>query len=169
LLAVFKGARVPKITKRILDAITRELVKATSKMGTEVFQRSQTYVPVRTGNLRSSGIYTATNDGFEIQYLAPYAGDVEFGTSGGNVQPHVSVIKGHRRKTKTKGNVPVRAHKKTYRTGKPVYNAMSQEWSTINLTETRPPSLFLTRALREVLNQKFKVQNGLQGDIQAKI
>jgi hypothetical protein len=46
---------------------------------------------------------------------------------------------------------------------------MSQEWSTLNLTETRPPSLFLTRALREVLNQKLKVQNGLEGVIQAKI
>ena len=157
------------ITKQILDSVTRELTKAVAKMGTEVFQRSQTYVPVRTGNLRSSGIYKVTNDGFEIQYLAPYAGDVEFGTSGGAVQPHVSSIQGHRRKTKTKGVVPVRAHKKTYRTGKPVYNAMAQEWSTLNLTETRPPSLFLTRALREVLNQKLKIQNGLEGDIQVKI
>jgi len=75
--------------RRIKDKILKAITNGVQVNGKHVFQRSQQYVPVQTGQLKKSGGFSAKKDGWILKYNAPYAADVEARpySSGEDTQP----------------------------------------------------------------------------------
>jgi hypothetical protein len=63
--------------RRIKDKLLKAITKGVQVNGKFVFDRSQEYVPVKTGFLKKSGGFVAKKDGWILNYKAPYAADVE--------------------------------------------------------------------------------------------
>lgn len=66
-------------------AIYNVAVMVLRRLGRDAFSRSQSYVPVRTGRLRSSGRLVEVTGGFKISYKTPYAARRELGLPSGTV------------------------------------------------------------------------------------
>ena len=136
-------------------------------VGTAVFVESQRRVPVVTGNLKSSGSITFPSDGFEITYTAPYANNVEVGSSGSagaeQSQPWKQKVPAHIRRTKN-GRVRVAAHTKTYASGKPV-QMPDGNWRVSKTTTSRGRH-FVRGSLKSLLTGTFSTTSGFQKYLQ---
>ena len=152
---MMSGMRDSKLQANIDGAITMAIGMVVQR----VFDRSQELVPVRTGHLKNSGKIWGAKGGYTIEYSAPYALDVEFGTKGTS-ETYTSVIAPHLRKTKSGGRVNVKGHKKTYTGYKPIQQ-QDGTWRTINVSQPSQGTNFLGTALREVFGRALKRQNGL--------
>jgi len=155
----------PLHQKRLQDIITVGF----KSLGNAVFVESQRRVPVVTGNLKSSGSIALSNEGFEIKYTAPYATDVEVGrrssTGAVSSQPWQQEVPRHIRRTKTKGNIWVAAHTKTYTAGKPALMPDGQ-WRVFNTSSVTRGRHFVGGALKSILRYSFSTNNGFQKYLQ---
>jgi len=119
-----------------------------------IFNLSQEYVPVKSGQLKASGKLTTglSGGGFSIEYTAPHAERIE---SGGPSQSfkgdYVSNIPQHQRRLPGK-TITVRAHTKTYSGMKPVLT--DDGWYTLEQVPKFDGTHFLARAFEEVFTQK---------------
>tara|TARA_R110002167_G_scaffold80192_1_gene220494 strand:+ start:133 stop:591 length:459 start_codon:yes stop_codon:yes gene_type:complete len=131
-----------------------------------MFDLSQQTVPVCTGNLKKSATYNSNDAEFTITYNTPYARTVEFGSPSGTSQgrPYVSKIKSHPRTTSSGKRVQVKAHTKTYVTGKPII-CQDGSWRTIDTSKAYEGRFFLTNAVKSILYSALGRQNSLQAYI----
>lgn len=138
---------------------------AIGKMVEQIFTLSQQRVPVQTGRLKASGSFKLGKADFRISYTAPYARTVEFGRpAASSIGSYTSKIKNHTRTTPSGKKVRVRAHTKTYTTGKPTkFN--DGTWAVINPNQAVTGRQFLTSSVKDVLSRTFARQNGLQAFI----
>tara|TARA_R100001510_G_C7568850_1_gene146044 strand:- start:102 stop:575 length:474 start_codon:yes stop_codon:yes gene_type:complete len=123
-------------------------------LGQAIFQKSQEYVPVKSGQLRDSGKLTTglSGGGFNITYGAPHASFIHDGREKelfkGN---YISQIPEHKRRLPGK-IVTVRAHTKTYRNMKPVLSE-DGNWYTLANRSSFKGTKFLEKAFREEWTQ----------------
>ncbi len=116
-------------------------VTVAQDLASKVFERSQRYVPTRTGRLKRSGkVRQVGSRGWEVVYLEGYAAAVEFGKQPGTERVRRHVVRSHsahwgRRVVRIKRHW-VRTHQRTV-TG-------------------YPGRYFLLRAYNESLNQDLK-------------
>jgi hypothetical protein len=98
--------------RRIKDKLLKAITKGVQVNGKFVFDKSQEYVPVRTGFLKKSGGFVAKKDGWILNYRAPYAADVESRpySSGEEEQPK-SVASHIRRAFRRKDGTQIKATK----------------------------------------------------------
>ena len=129
--------------------------QAITKLGMEVFNTSQTNVPVITGKLKRSGNYQGKFDGFKIAYNTDYAKDVEFGREGG--EGGSWIVPAHVRRTKN-GRVKVKAYETS---GKPVLMPDGQ-WRTFSTTKATQGRYFLTKAMEDIITTALTRNMGLQ-------
>ena len=162
-----------QIEQIITDAIT--------VLGYKVFDTSQKYVPVVTGKLQRSGNIATQANGFEIEYTAPYAQDVEFGRNQPRdpsldpepvVQPSPETTiwsKGHKRTIKRGKNrgqkYTVKGHTKTFKNYNIPIQVGEDEYRTINSTYKTQGRHYLGNALEDVFKDALTIQDGLEGSI----
>lgn len=143
--------------------IEQSLLKALQgAVGRIAFADSQQRVPVVTGQLKRSGSYSDTPDGFQIEYTAPYAKDVHDGSTGGGLdvlQPYTSIVREHDRKTKN-GTVRVKTHQKKYSGMKPQMMA-GGNWAVVPINTSRRPNPYLQSAIDERIQKVFGSSGGL--------
>ena len=139
--------------------IERALVTALqTAVGRIAFADSQMMVPVVTGQLKRSGQYRDTKDGFAIDYFAPYAELVHDGqeASGSEIELYASVVREHDRKLQNGSTVRVKTHTKKYIGMKPTL-MLDGNWAVVPTNRSRTPNPFLesalNRRLRTVLGQ----------------
>ena len=112
------------ISSDLKNAIKKALIQGIQDNGSRIFYRSQDtvgcYVPVLTGELKSSGSIIKTSDSVSIHYSAPHAAVVEAGLDtavplnmGGSERVYIPT---HRRKN----GVVVNGHYRTVKDGKMV-------------------------------------------------
>ena len=130
-------------------------------LGRTAFADSQQLVPVVTGQLKNSGSYSDTPDGFMIEYTAPYAKQVHDGVKfSTNTDVHTSLVREHERRT-INGTTRVRAHKKNYIGMKPQIMS-SGKWAVVPIERARKPSLFVQNALEDRIKSLFSQPGILQ-------
>ena len=139
------------------------------QLGRAVFVEAQRRVPVVTGNLKSSGSITFPDNGFEINYSATYAMNVEVGrrASEGAVasQPWVSEVAGFWRMSRTKGRKYIKKHRKTYLKAKPIKMPDGQ-WRTFSTSSISRGKHFVGGSLQTLLKGSFSTNNGFQKYLQ---
>tara|TARA_R100000808_G_scaffold2947_3_gene11041 strand:- start:10232 stop:10822 length:591 start_codon:yes stop_codon:yes gene_type:complete len=98
--------------RRIKDKILKAITKGVQVNGKHVFQRSQQYVPVQTGQLKKSGGFSAKKDGWILNYRAPYAADVHSRPYSSNEEEQPQTVGAHiRRAFRRKDGTQVKATK----------------------------------------------------------
>jgi len=97
--------------RRIKDKLLKAITKGVQVNGKFVFDRSQEYVPVQTGQLKKSGGFVAKKDGWILNYRAPYAADVENRPYSSDEEQPKSVGAHIRRAFKRKDGTVVKATK----------------------------------------------------------
>jgi hypothetical protein len=129
-------------------------------VGRIAFADSQERVPVVTGQLKNSGRYSDTPDGFQIEYTAPYAKQVHDGVKfQTSMEVHTSLVRSFERKT-ANGTTRVRAHKKNYIGMKP--QLMSGGWKVMPINRARHPNPFLQSAVDDRMQSIFGPGGGLE-------
>tara|TARA_R110002020_G_scaffold279811_1_gene495616 strand:- start:1001 stop:1495 length:495 start_codon:yes stop_codon:yes gene_type:complete len=142
--------------------IEQSLLKALQgAVGRIAFDDSQHRVPVVTGQLKRSGRYSDTPNGFMIEYTAPYAQEVHDGlTSQPSVKLYSSMVREHDRKTKN-GTVRVKTHRKNYIGMKPQRMA-GGHWVVVGKRPMRRrPNPYLQSAIDERIQKVFGSSGGL--------
>lgn len=110
------------VPKDIQELVKNSIIKGIQATGNEIFYRSQDtvgcYVPVLTGELKSSGTVIYVRDGVKIEYTAAHAAIVERGLPEATplTDPNTQrvYVPTHRRKN----GVVVKGHYKHYGEGK---------------------------------------------------
>lgn len=143
------------------EKFVKDLLQGLYDAGDETFKRSQQYVPVDRGKLKSSGVPIKLPNGFRIVYRTTYAACQEFGVEPGTteqVQQHTvkkhQVATHQRTMKKTGKTVTVPTHwrgpfergpfTRVYRDGIPGKFYLSKAWD-----EVRPKiTEFVTRLAR---------------------
>ena len=129
-------------------------------IGRAAFADSQQRVPVVTGQLKRSGRYSDTSDGFMIEYTAPYAKKVHDGVKfSTSTELYTSVVREHERKT-VNGSTRVRAHKKNYIGMKP--QITSRGWKVMPVDRARRANPFLQSAIEDRIQQLLGQGGGLE-------
>ena len=130
-------------------------------VGRAAFADSQQLVPVVTGQLKQSGRYSDTPDGFMIEYTAPYAKKVHDGIKfQTSTDIYTSTVREHERRTAT-GSTRVRAHKKNYVGMKPQIMS-GGNWAVVPIDRARKPNPFLQKALNDRIISLFGQSGALQ-------
>lgn len=126
--------RLKEIGHRLSESLARR-----------VFELSQKYVPVRSGNLKNSGRVRKSGNAWEVVYggrRAPYAGIVNRGRDGGTETVSAHTRKGYRRRFRGR-SIIVRKH---------------QVRSFKRKTKAREGSHFLDRAYEQTMAHEAKAE-----------
>tara|TARA_R110002020_G_scaffold55707_1_gene154290 strand:- start:31 stop:522 length:492 start_codon:yes stop_codon:yes gene_type:complete len=145
------------IGAQIEKAVITALQQAVGRIA---FADSQQRVPVVTGQLKRSGSYSDTANGFMIEYTAPYAELVHDGSKFSNsIEPYTSIVKEHDRQTKN-GTVRVKTHHKNYIGMKPQMMS-GGNWVTVPIGRSRKPNPFLQSAIEDRVDKMFSSSGSL--------
>ena len=143
-------------------AIEQKINLALTRMGLDIFEKSQERVPVSTGRLKRNSLVRLNKNMVEIRYDMPYARRVEFGSEGESASTvHTSTVAPHIRTTSTGRRVRVQGHTKTYTGFKPIKCADGR-WAVIDVSKPYKGRFYLSGAVKEVLINSLGKSMGLQ-------
>jgi hypothetical protein len=116
--------------------VREQIISEIHGVGQQIFDQTQSDVPVASGDLKRSGRIRKWADGFIIEYLAPHASRVESGIEPGtreHVRQHS--VRRHRRKVGRRETkvVTVRFHRRgpferVYNKGREGVHFLSNAW-----------------------------------------